>query len=81
MVTGPEVFLCTFWVLPLGQPNVYKRERNMQPMKCTSCQKEISPHEKVVTFPCPQCEETVIRCEKCRVLANPYRCSCGFEGP
>ncbi|MBU7015717.1 MAG: DUF1610 domain-containing protein [Theionarchaea archaeon] len=53
----------------------------MQPMKCTSCQKEISPHEKVVTFPCPQCEETVIRCEKCRVLANPYRCSCGFEGP
>ncbi|MBU7010719.1 MAG: DUF1610 domain-containing protein [Theionarchaea archaeon] len=53
----------------------------MQPMKCTSCHREVSPHEKVVTFPCPQCDETIVRCEKCRILANPYKCSCGFEGP
>ena len=53
----------------------------MQPMRCTSCHREVSPHENVVTFSCPRCDEPIVRCERCRVLANPYKCSCGFEGP
>ena len=62
-------------------PNIYKREKPIQVMKCISCHREISPHENAVIFPCPRCEESIVRCEKCRVLANPYKCSCGFEGP
>ncbi|RZN48531.1 DUF1610 domain-containing protein [archaeon] len=54
----------------------------MKFMKCSSCHREITPKEKMVQFPCPECEETVIRCEKCRVLGNKYTCtSCGFVGP
>ncbi|MBU7018384.1 MAG: DUF1610 domain-containing protein, partial [Theionarchaea archaeon] len=33
-------------------------------MKCISCHREISPHENAVMFPCPRCEETIVRCEK-----------------
>ncbi|WP_081472291.1 HVO_2753 family zinc finger protein [Methanothrix harundinacea] len=33
-------------------------------------------------FPCPNCGEIIIRCNKCRKQSNPYTCpSCGFLGP
>ncbi|MCK4247088.1 MAG: DUF1610 domain-containing protein [Methanomicrobia archaeon] len=50
-------------------------------MRCISCNREIAPDEKGVKFPCPNCDRIIVRCEKCRVLANPYKCECGFEGP
>ncbi|MCS7142566.1 MAG: zinc finger domain-containing protein [Aigarchaeota archaeon] len=50
---------------------------------CTSCNRPISPDEKSVNFPCPNCSKIVIwRCELCRELARIYVCpSCSFEGP
>ncbi|HDJ66291.1 MAG TPA: DUF1610 domain-containing protein [Nitrososphaeria archaeon] len=50
---------------------------------CTSCRRPIDPHERAVSFPCPNCGRVRIwRCEKCRELARPYICpSCGFRGP
>ncbi|HII95492.1 MAG: hypothetical protein AMQ22_01941 [Candidatus Methanofastidiosum methylothiophilum] len=51
-------------------------------MKCTSCKREITSNEQAVQFPCPSCDEIVIRCERCRVLVNKYQCKCGeFVGP
>ncbi|MHC1598621.1 MAG: zinc finger domain-containing protein [Candidatus Methanofastidiosia archaeon] len=51
-------------------------------MECTSCKRKITPKEKMVKFPCPECEMEIIRCEKCRVLGNKYKCpGCEFEGP
>ncbi len=34
-----------------------------------------------VSFPCPVCGETIIRCTQCRERRNKYKCKCGFEGP
>ncbi|MGC9148925.1 MAG: zinc finger domain-containing protein [Sulfolobales archaeon] len=50
---------------------------------CTSCKRIIAPHEKSVSFPCPNCGKYVIRrCYRCRTSGVPYRCPvCGFEGP
>ncbi|MCC7569546.1 MAG: zinc finger domain-containing protein [Candidatus Methanofastidiosa archaeon] len=51
-------------------------------MECSSCKRKIAPKEKMVKFPCPACTAEIIRCEKCRVLANDYTCpECGFVGP
>ncbi len=50
---------------------------------CSSCGKTIPPYERAARFLCPNCGEVVIwRCERCRRLANTYKCpKCGFEGP
>lgn len=35
----------------------------------------------MVEFPCPECDERIVRCEHCRRVNNPYKCKCGFVGP
>jgi len=55
----------------------------VKPPTCSSCNKPIDPREKAVKFYCPECGKVLIRrCERCRLLARPYKCeNCGFEGP
>ena len=55
----------------------------MAKARCTTCNEEITPNERSVSFECPNCGEEVIhRCEKCRELGNQYECpNCGFVGP
>ena len=55
----------------------------MPKAKCSTCNEEITPNERSVSFKCPNCgEETIHRCEKCRELGNQYECpNCGFVGP
>jgi Zn-ribbon RNA-binding protein len=50
---------------------------------CTSCNRPVTPGERAVNFPCPNCHEVLIwRCQKCRKFTRRYKCSnCGFEGP
>ncbi len=52
-------------------------------LRCVSCGKRVETENFWVEFPCPSCGEVkIIRCERCRKLANPYKCGkCGFEGP
>lgn len=52
-------------------------------LKCVSCGKRVETESYWVRFPCPECgQENIIRCERCRKLANKYKCTkCGFEGP
>lgn len=50
--------------------------------RCVSCKEEISSHPHSVQFKCPNCDETIIRCGKCRKLMLKWTCpSCGFTGP
>ncbi|MEM0438645.1 MAG: zinc finger domain-containing protein [Sulfolobales archaeon] len=53
------------------------------PPICTSCKRFVTPYEKGVSFPCPNCGKTVIwRCYRCRAQGIPYKCpNCWFEGP
>jgi len=38
-------------------------------VKCSSCNKPIPPYERAIKFPCPNCgQTTIIRCERCRKL-------------
>jgi len=50
---------------------------------CISCGKKVETESSWIEFDCPSCgKEKVTRCEKCRRLANIYKCpECGFEGP
>ncbi len=50
---------------------------------CSSCNKPITPSEKGVVFPCPNCGDVIIwRCKSCRSMGVPYTCpKCGFSGP
>ncbi len=52
-------------------------------LRCVSCGKKVETENFWVEFDCPNCsEEKIIRCERCRRLANVYKCGkCGFEGP
>jgi len=52
-------------------------------MRCTSCGRRIEAEDFWVEFVCPKCgKESIIRCEKCKKLVNPYECpKCGFRGP
>ncbi len=52
-------------------------------LRCTTCKENVIADEGWVKFLCPNCGEfLIVRCSKCRRLANPYRCEkCGFEGP
>jgi len=53
----------------------------MAKIECTSCKQEISPVEVCVKFQCPECNEIIYRCEKCRTFGHLYTCKCGFTGP
>ncbi len=57
--------------------------KEMTIKRCTSCNGVIGAGENFVEFPCPSCGEAkIIRCEKCKVLVNEYKCpACGFVGP
>ncbi|MBO8182348.1 MAG: DUF1610 domain-containing protein [Archaeoglobus sp.] len=49
--------------------------------KCISCGENLIG-SNYVKFPCPNCDEIIYRCKRCRKLANHYVCpTCGFEGP
>ncbi|MBT6689947.1 RNA-binding protein [archaeon] len=48
-------------------------------MKCSSCDKETT---KIVKFPCPKCNNEILRCDKCRTLSIEYKCpKCQHQGP
>jgi hypothetical protein len=47
-------------------------------MKCTSCGKDTKAG---VRFKCPECNEEIFRCEKCKQLSIEYKSKCGFVGP
>ena len=53
----------------------------MEKIECTSCKQEISPVETCVKFQCPECDEIIYRCQKCRTFGHLYTCKCGFVGP
>jgi predicted RNA-binding Zn-ribbon protein involved in translation (DUF1610 family) len=54
----------------------------MEVEKCTSCGKNLAAAESFVEFECPDCDEDLARCERCKKLSNEYSCpSCGFSGP
>lgn len=55
----------------------------MADLRCGSCGKRVETESFWAEFPCPACKgEKIIRCERCRRLANSYKCGkCGFEGP
>jgi hypothetical protein len=52
-------------------------------MNCTNCGKSIEAESNWVEFPCPKCGKgTIVRCDKCKKLENPYKCpKCNFVGP
>ena len=39
----------------------------MEKIECTSCKQEIPLVETYVKFECPECEEIIYRCQKCRL--------------
>ena len=51
-----------------------KNEEN----RCVSCGRLVVDYAEI---PCPECKETVIRCNICRQNRNEYTCKCGFVGP
>jgi predicted RNA-binding Zn-ribbon protein involved in translation (DUF1610 family) len=55
----------------------------MSGKKCSTCGRSVVSEKLWVEFRCPACrKETIVRCEKCKRLENPYTCkSCGFTGP
>ncbi len=65
-----------------AQPALSLEEQAKLPT-CMSCNRLITPWERGVAFPCPNCGEVIIwRCSKCRKMGVPYKCpKCGFTGP
>jgi predicted RNA-binding Zn-ribbon protein involved in translation (DUF1610 family) len=53
----------------------------MEKIECISCKQEIPLNNIYVQFPCPECDELIARCEKCRTLSHTYVCGCDFKGP
>jgi len=56
-------------------------ERSMERLRCVSCGDVVAIGNGATKFPCPMCDETIIRCAKCRKLGRKYKSLCGFEGP
>lgn len=50
-------------------------------LRCLSCGKYVTSGDGSVTFPCPNCGESMGRCSNCRALSRMYKCVCGFVGP
>jgi len=49
--------------------------------RCISCGKGLI-EQGYATFPCPNCEEIIGRCNGCREQSINYTCpKCGFQGP
>jgi hypothetical protein len=46
--------------------------------RCITCGKNA---REFVLFPCPGCGTELTRCSFCRENRNPFKCTCGFEGP
>ena len=46
--------------------------------RCISCGREVVEYAE---FPCPECDQKIVRCNYCRENKNKYNCKCGFEGP
>lgn len=46
--------------------------------KCISCSKD---SQECVKITCPNCKETILRCDRCRSLSIEFKCQCGFQGP
>ena len=43
---------------------------------CVSCGKKVETENYWVEFDCPECgKEKITRCERCRRLANVYKCT------
>lgn len=54
----------------------------MEKEECTSCGRNLEAADTFVEFDCPECGETIARCDKCKKLAREYECpECGFTGP
>ncbi|PIZ48929.1 RNA-binding protein [Candidatus Woesearchaeota archaeon CG_4_10_14_0_2_um_filter_57_5] len=49
---------------------------------CVTTKVPITNIEGSVNFPCPQCNEEIVRSGKARAIAARYTCpKCGFTGP
>ena len=49
--------------------------------RCSTCGARVVIGEGAVKFPCPYCDELIVRCARCRKLAREYKSKCGFIGP
>jgi predicted RNA-binding Zn-ribbon protein involved in translation (DUF1610 family) len=58
-------------------------EKKERKPRCITCGVSVESERIWVEFKCPGCgKESIIRCEKCKRLENPYTCKgCGFTGP
>ncbi|HDH28921.1 MAG TPA: DUF1610 domain-containing protein [Euryarchaeota archaeon] len=53
----------------------------MERLTCKSCGAIISIGDGSAKFPCPNCDEIIGRCARCRKLGKSYTSKCGFGGP
>ena len=53
----------------------------MEQITCNSCGAAISVGDGSVKFQCPNCEEMIGRCNRCRKQGKAYKSKCGFVGP
>ena len=53
----------------------------MDRLRCTSCGAYVVIGDGSVKFTCPECDEVMGRCSRCRNLGKRYVSACGFEGP
>lgn len=55
--------------------------RDIEVFTCKTCGARAVIGSGAVKFPCPYCDELIVRCAKCRRLGREYKSSCGFIGP
>ncbi|MFH1773397.1 MAG: zinc finger domain-containing protein [Methanobacteriota archaeon] len=53
----------------------------MERLRCISCGAYITIGDGSVKFPCPECDEIIGRCTRCRDLSKKFVSKCGFVGP
>lgn len=56
-------------------------EKGIERLSCITCGDVVVIGKGVTMFPCPMCDEIIVRCAKCRKLGRKYKSQCGFEGP